>query len=110
LILNGVDVSEPNCTFSKEEWNKLRGQWQYIWDKRAGRGAGAHAAGCSRGQGHGWEALSLQARSIQALQQATATLSKITGSLPPHPGHTNEEVAADAGNSFGEASYGGREP
>jgi len=37
VILNMVDVLDPNCTFSKEEWNKLRGQWQYIWDKRAGR-------------------------------------------------------------------------
>jgi len=44
-MLNRVDVSDPNQTFSKEAWNKLRGWWQYIWDKRAGR-AGAPSIGC----------------------------------------------------------------
>jgi len=100
-------VSDPNRTFSKEEWNKLRGQSQYIWDRRAGR-AGTNVAG--RGHGQGQDASNLQARSIQALQQATSILSKITGNLPPPPGPPNEEATADAGNSFGEASYSGREP
>jgi len=50
VILNGVDVLDPNHTFSKEEWNKLRGQWQYIWDKRAGR-TGTNVAGRGHGQG-----------------------------------------------------------
>ena len=31
-MLQGVDVTNPKHTFSKEEWNKLKGQWQYIWD------------------------------------------------------------------------------
>jgi len=51
-----------------------------------------------------------QVRSIQALQQATLILSEVTGSLPPAPEPRSEEVTADFGNSFGEASYGGREP
>jgi len=73
VILNGVDVLDPNRTFSKEEWNKLRGQWQYIWDKRAARG-GANVGGRGHGQGQGG-ASSLQARQIQA----TPILSEITG-------------------------------
>jgi len=107
VVLNGVDVSDPNRTFSKEEWNKLRGNWQYIWDKRAKK-AGGPAAG--RGRGNGQDSSSLQARSIQALEQATAILGEITSTLPPAPEPTIEEVTADAGNSFGEASYGGRGP
>ena len=27
VILNGVDVTDPNRTFTNEEWNKLKGQW-----------------------------------------------------------------------------------
>jgi len=108
VILNGVDVSDPNHTFSREEWEKLKGNWQYIWDKRAKKGGGNPATG--RGRGQGRDASNLQARSIQALQQATSILSEITGALPPPPGPTGEEVTADAGNSFGEASYGGRQP
>jgi len=108
VILNGVDVSNPNRTFSKEEWDKLKGNWQYIWDKRAKKGGGNPAAG--RGRGQGQDVSNLQARSIQALQQATSILSEITGALPPAPGPTGEEATADAGNSFGEASYGGRQP
>jgi len=48
----------------------------------------------------------LQARSTQALQQASSILSKIAGSFVPASEPAGEEVAADAGNSFGEASYG----
>jgi len=48
-----------------------------------------------------------QARSIQALQQATLILSKFSALLPPP---TGEEVTMDAGNSFGKASYGDRQP
>jgi len=40
VMLQGVDVTDPKRTFSKDEWNKLKGQWQYIWDRRGGRGAG----------------------------------------------------------------------
>jgi len=36
-MVNGVDVTNPKQTFSKEEWEKLKGQWQYIWDRRASR-------------------------------------------------------------------------
>jgi len=84
VILNGVNVTDPNRSFSKDEWNKLRGQWQYIWDRRTARG-GANAGGRGRWQGQGG-ALSLQARQIHALQQATSILSEITGNLPPAPG------------------------
>jgi len=107
VILNGIDVSDPNRTFSRDEWNKLKGHWQYIWDKRAKKN-GTPAAG--RGRGQGGQASSLQARLIQALQQATSILSEITRALPPPPASTNEDATANAGNSFGEASYGGREP
>jgi len=44
------------------------------------------------------------------LQQAKSILRKITGTLPPAPEAVNEGVTADPENSFGEASYGGREP
>jgi len=27
----------PTSSSQKEEWNKLRGQWQSIWDKQEGR-------------------------------------------------------------------------
>jgi len=37
IMVNGVDVTNPKQTFSKEEWEKLKGQWQYIWDRRASR-------------------------------------------------------------------------
>jgi len=37
-------------------------------------------------------------------------LSEITGALPPPPEPANEEATADAGDSFDEASYRGREP
>jgi len=86
----------------KEEWNKLRGHWQYIWDKRAGK---PNVPVPSQGRGQGWEAPALQARSIQALQQATSILSEIAGSFVPAPELAGEEVAADAGSSFGEVSY-----
>jgi len=108
VILNGVDVSNPNCIFSREEWDKLKGNWQYIWDKRAKKSGGNPAASCRCGQGQ--DASNLQARSIQALQQATSILSEITGALPPPPGPTGEEVTVDARNGFGEASYGGQQP
>jgi len=107
IELNGIDVSDPNRTFSRDEWNKLKGHWQYIWDRRNKKG-NPQTAGRGRGQGRGGS--NLQARSIQALQQATSILSKITGALPPPPEPANDEATADAGNSFGEASYGGRDP
>jgi len=49
VTLNGVDVSNPNRTFSKEKWDKLKGNWQYIGDKRNKKGGGNPAGG----QGHG---------------------------------------------------------
>jgi len=106
-MLQGVDVTNPKRTFSKDEWNKLKGQWQYIWDRQGSQGSeGDHGQG--RGQGGGQEAANIQARSIQALQQATLILSEITGGM----GHGQEaggaSVPADAGNSFGGASYGGQ--
>jgi len=48
VMLQGVDVTDPKRTFSKEEGNKLKGQWQYIWDRRNSRGTGAEAG---RGRG-----------------------------------------------------------
>jgi len=104
VMLQGVDVTDPKQTFSKEEWNKLKGQWNYIWDKRGGRGAGGDP-GCGRGQGTGQEGANIQARSIQALQQATTILSEIMGTGQEA---VAAEVPANAGNSFGGASYGGR--
>jgi len=85
----------------------LKGQWQYIWDRRAGR-ATQDANGQGRGQGPGYEASGIQARSIQALQQATSLLSEITGAMAPIPGPEGSEIPANAGNNFGGASYGGR--
>jgi len=36
-MVNGIDMTDPKQTFSKEEWEKLKGQLQYIWDRRADR-------------------------------------------------------------------------
>jgi len=47
---------------------------------------------------------------MQVLKQATSILSEIAGSFVPAPEPSGERVAADAGNSFGEASYRGRGP
>jgi len=33
VVLNGIDVSNRNHMFSREEWNRLKGHWQYIWDE-----------------------------------------------------------------------------
>jgi len=49
---------------------------------------------------------SIQARSIQALQQATSILSKITGAMGPRQEAAGAPVPVDAGNSFGGVSYG----
>ena len=105
VILNGVDVTDPKQTFSKEEWNKLKGQWQYIWDKRAGR-APTSIPGQGRGNGQGGQGAQL--RSVQALQQVSSLLSEVAGTLAPTQESNGTELTADAGNSFGEASYGGR--
>jgi len=48
----------------------------------------------------------LPACSIQALQQASSILSKITGSMYAAQGENEEETLSNAGNSFGRASYG----
>jgi len=101
-MLQGMDVTNPKCTFSKEEWNK-----QYILDQQNGQGQGAEARR-GRGQGGSQEGANIQARSIQALQQATSILSEITGNMAPLPGPEGSEIPANAGNNFGGASYGGR--
>jgi len=49
----------------------------------------------------------LPACSIQALQQASSILSKITGSMYAAQGENEEETPSNTGNSFGGASYGG---
>jgi len=36
VMLQGIDVTNPKHTFLKEEWNKLKSQWQYICNQWGG--------------------------------------------------------------------------
>jgi len=110
VVLNGVDVTDFRRPFSKEEWDKIRDYWQYIWDKRAGKSdvKVPHQAG---GQDNSnLDAASVQARSIQALRQVSSIITELTNAMVPVEVPVGVEVTADAGNSFGEASYGSRRP
>jgi len=59
-------------------------------------------------QGSNFDASSIQVRLIQALRQASSIISELTNAMVPVEEPVGVEVTADAGNSFGEASYGGR--
>jgi len=103
------------CTFSSQEWARLRGHYDLVNQQHerahaAGRTFGQNPTRAGRGRGC-TNTDDFPTRSIQALQQANSILSEITANLssceqalPPPP---NDDTS-NAGNSFGIASYGGR--
>jgi len=112
VIINGVDVTDVNRTFTQQEWSKLRGHYDYINRRRGrhdrtGRG-GFRAPGRDGGRGRGRDGETIPARHIQALQQANTILSEITASIQQQE-EQEQTQSNTAGNSFGVASYGGRQ-
>jgi len=113
-IINGVDVTNVNRTFTDEEWNKLQGSWDYIANKRGytvehGREDNRHGGQFrggrfgqrvdGRGRGNMGDACS-----IQAMHQA---LGELSASLQQGDDMQDQEQQNNAGNSFGATSYGG---
>jgi len=108
-MINGVDVTNPNQNFTWTEWNKLHRNYNYIFERRNPTHGRNNDQGEGKGQAreHNQMTKGLPACSIQALQQASSILSKITGSMYAAQGENEEETPSNTGNSFGGASYGG---
>jgi len=34
VMINGVDITNPNWNFTWDEWNKLQGNYDYIFERR----------------------------------------------------------------------------
>jgi len=116
IVINGVDITDATRTFSSQEWARLHGHYDIVNQRRerahaAGRGLGrGQARGTFGGRGRGRAMQEdLPAWSIQALQQANSIISKITANLNSHENLPLQEETNNAGNSFGVASYGGRQ-
>jgi len=116
IIINGVDITDATRTFSSQEWAKLRGHYDIVHQRRERMHAGGRGPGRGtvrgnfggRGRGRGFQD-DLPARSIQALQQANSIISEITANLNARDTTPQAEEMTHAGNSFGVASYGGRQ-
>jgi len=74
IIINGVDVTDPNKTYSSQEWARLRGYYDFINQQRqrasGGLINGGRQPGRGAGRGRGGNAGEILPRSVQALQQA----------------------------------------
>jgi len=106
MIINGIDVTDPNKSFTLQEWAHLRGFHDVVLQQRhrtvnptANQGQ-HYGRGGGRGQGSNEEAATC---SVQALQQANQIVNEITASM-----NQESDSNANAGNNFGPASYGGR--
>jgi len=110
-----MDINDSTCTFSSQEWAWLRGHYDLVNQ----HGEHAHAMGKVQGRGFGWTATgwgrgcalldNLPMRSIQALQQANSIISKITANINAHDNTAQPDEQTNTRNSFGIASYGGRQ-
>jgi len=105
-------VTDATRNFTDQEWQRLRGHYDFINQRRErangrGRGGGRNSACGGPARGRGRINDDISARSIQALQQASSILSEImanTNTANNIQGGNN----VNAGNNFGVASYGGR--
>jgi len=84
-VINGVDVTDANRNFSQQEWEKLRGHYDYIFQRRGrqdfrGRG-GPRAPARLGGRGRGRDSEMVSTRHVQVLQQANSILNEVTASL-----------------------------
>jgi len=107
MIINGIDVTDPNKTYTSQEWAHLRGFYDVINQRRQRATGPATAQGRNQGRiggrGRGPVNDEISARSVQALQQANHIMNEIAANLNQDPDET-----ANAGNNFSPASYGGR--
>jgi len=119
VVVNGVDITDATRTFSSQEWARLRGHYDLVQQRRDlahangrapgwGQWRGGGTAGRGRGRSNTQD---FSMRSIQALQQAQSIISEITSTLnaQEQESHTDDNNNNNTGNSFGVASYGGRQ-
>jgi len=103
-----MDVTNATHNFPDQEWQRLRGHYDFInqrrehanWRGRGGPTILLEAGSAARGWGRNSDVISV-------LQQASSIQSEITANMNPR---TDMQGADDGngGNSFGVASYGGQ--
>jgi len=106
MIINGINITDLNKSFTLQEWAHLRGFHDVILQQRhrTANPTANQGQHYRRGGGRGWGSNEdAAACSVQALQQANQIVSEITANM-----NQESDGNANAGNNFGPASYGGR--
>ena len=103
IVVNGVDISDPNRRFSSDEWNRLGAARDLVHQSRntQGRGGGRSASGRSRaGDNTGANRTPANVAAVQAETQDGQ--SAITDSVVPDAA---SERGSQNGRRFGRGAY-----